>query len=353
MTINARAGSRILGSLQSADGTGVVRMEDRFDTGIDDLWSALTEPRRLARWLGEFDGDLCLGGGFRARFHASGWEGAGRVEACEPPRRLLVTTKGTGEPYDEVIEAVLTADGDQTILVLEQRGMPLNQLGAYGAGIQVHIEDLAAHIAGQERCDAGARWHELQPAYEDLAAKARPGKEPGLMADDTYQPVAVSRRIRASAHDIFQILADPCRHPELDGSQSLREAGTTAIISGVGDVFVMKMHFSHFGDYEMNNHVVEYEPDRRISWEPEAGRGHPATSPDSPVPARWGHRWSYQLTPDGPDTTIVTEIYDCSRAPADERARMDNGNIWAESMAETLERLDALCTRQGNQPRPS
>jgi len=37
MTSNARAGTRILGSLRSADGKGVVRMEDRFDTSIDDL----------------------------------------------------------------------------------------------------------------------------------------------------------------------------------------------------------------------------------------------------------------------------------------------------------------------------
>ncbi len=43
MTSNALGGSRILGSLRSADGKGVVRMEDRFDTDIDDLWSALTE----------------------------------------------------------------------------------------------------------------------------------------------------------------------------------------------------------------------------------------------------------------------------------------------------------------------
>jgi hypothetical protein len=48
--------------------------------------------------------------------------------------------------------------------------MPLDHLAAYGAGIQVHVEDLAAHIAGRERCDAGARWSELQPAYQDLAA---------------------------------------------------------------------------------------------------------------------------------------------------------------------------------------
>ena len=169
MTSNA-PGSRILGSLRAADGKGVVRMEDRFDTGIDDLWSALTDPRRLGRWLGEFEGDLRLGGEFRARFFASGWEGAGRVEACEPPRRLLVITTGTDQPWDEVIEAALTADGDQTILVLEESGMPLNLLAAYGAGIQVHIEDLIAHIAGRDRCGADARWRELQPAYEDLAA---------------------------------------------------------------------------------------------------------------------------------------------------------------------------------------
>ena len=133
----------------------------------------------------------------------------------------------------------------------------------------------------------------------------------------------------------------------------LRGAGSTAVISGVGDVFVMKMYFSHLGDYEMNNHVVEYEQDRRIGWEPEAGRGHPNAAPDSSEPARWGQRWSYQLTPDGPDATVVTEIYDCSRAPEEERAGMDNGKVWIEAMAKTLERLDALCARQGNQPSPS
>src|SRR6266576_7353514 len=73
MTSNARGSGRILGTLRSADGKGVVRMEDRFDTDIDDQWSALTDPRRLARWLGEVEGDLHLGGEFRARFFASGW----------------------------------------------------------------------------------------------------------------------------------------------------------------------------------------------------------------------------------------------------------------------------------------
>jgi uncharacterized protein YndB with AHSA1/START domain len=168
MTSNARAGDRILGSLRSAEGKGIVRMEDRFDTHVDDLWSALTDPRRLARWLGEVEGDLRLGGEFRAHFFASGWEGMGRVEACEPPQRLLVMTKQVNKP-EQVIEASLTADGDETILVWEERGMPVDLLAAYGAGVQVHVEDLAAYLAGRDRCDADARFEELFPAYQELA----------------------------------------------------------------------------------------------------------------------------------------------------------------------------------------
>lgn len=166
------------------------------------------------------------------------------------------------------------------------------------------------------------------------------------MTDDTAKPVAVTRRICAPAHDIFQILADPVRHLELDGSGMLRGAVTTSTIAGIGDVFVMKMYFSELGDYEMNNYVVEYEPDRRIGWEPEAGSGHPGAAADGSAENRWGHRWSYQLTPDGPDATIVTEMYDCSRAPEEERLGMDDGKVWIESMTRTLECLDRLCARQ-------
>ncbi len=170
MTGSARAGSRILGTLGSADGKGVVRMQDRYDTGIDDLWTAITDPRRLARWLGEVEGDLRPGGAFRARFFSSGWEGTGHVEACEPPRRLLVLTVEPGQPDEHSIEVTLAADGNQTILTWEERGMPLDYLAGYGSGIQVHVEDLAAYLAGRGRCDADARMGELFPAYQQLAA---------------------------------------------------------------------------------------------------------------------------------------------------------------------------------------
>src|SRR5271165_6766750 len=170
MTSALPAGTRILGSLRSESGKGVVRMQDRVDAGIEEVWSALTDPSRLARWYGEVEGDLRIGGEYRARLHASGWEGTGRIESCEPPRRLLVMAKEPDDPAEGSIEVTLASDGDETIVVWEERGMPANLLAAYGAGIQIHVEDLAAYLAGRERCDAQARWAELNPAYEDLAA---------------------------------------------------------------------------------------------------------------------------------------------------------------------------------------
>jgi hypothetical protein len=58
--------------------------------------------------------------------------------------------------------------------------MPLDLLAAYGAAIQVQVEDLAAHLAGRGRCDAKARWDELVPAYRDLAANLSQYTSPGL-----------------------------------------------------------------------------------------------------------------------------------------------------------------------------
>ena len=122
MAGNTGPATRILGSLRSADGNGVVRIEDRYDTDIDDLWSALTDPGRLARWYGQVEGDLRPGGEFHLYIESNDVEGRGRVEACEPPRRLRLTTRETDEswrkgrgaqPFDQTIEARLTADGER------------------------------------------------------------------------------------------------------------------------------------------------------------------------------------------------------------------------------------------------
>lgn len=167
MSEDTRGSTRIEGTLRTVDGRGVVRMEGLYDTDVDDLWSAITDPQRLARWVAGVEGDLRLGGGFRARF-TSGWEGPGRVDACEPPQRLLVTM-APGEVDETVIEAELAVDGDRTRLVVEERGFPLDELAAHGAGWQAHVEDLAAHLVGGGRGDWRTRWAELSPTYREQA----------------------------------------------------------------------------------------------------------------------------------------------------------------------------------------
>lgn len=72
-----------------------------------------------------------------------------------------------------MVTAELVSDGDHTVLVLEVRGLPLDKLYAYGAGWQTHVEDLAAHLPGQERpnwpATWGSRWDELAPSYREMA----------------------------------------------------------------------------------------------------------------------------------------------------------------------------------------
>lgn len=145
---NPRADTHLLASLRADDGKGTVRLEDVYDTTPADLWSALTQPDRLARWIGEVTGDLRPGGRFHARF-TSTWEGAGRIDVCDPHRHLR-TTMDPGSEEETTIEATLTAEGPKTRLVIEERGLPLHQVAAYGAGWQAHAEDLTAHLADRE-----------------------------------------------------------------------------------------------------------------------------------------------------------------------------------------------------------
>jgi hypothetical protein len=160
------------------------------------------------------------------------------------------------------------------------------------------------------------------------------------MAEAICQPVRVSREIAVPAETLFGILARPASHPLIDGSGMLRE-GSDGVISSVGDVFTMRMHNDEMGDYEMSNHVVEYELNRRIGWEPVLkAASRPEDQAD--VGERSEYRWRFELTPLGSRSTLVTETYDCSQAPEWLRNAVKGGTRWIASMTETLEKLEAL-----------
>ncbi|MDF8266142.1 SRPBCC family protein [Luteipulveratus flavus] len=161
--------TRTLATMHLWAGVPGVRLEDTYATDIDDLWEAVTDPERLARWVAHVTGDLRPGGRFEIRF-TSGAEGPGRIEACEPPHRLFVTMM-PGEDDATTLEATLAEVDGGTRLVVEERGLPREMLPAYGGGWQVHLEDLHAYLEGRPTADWGARANELKPTYQAMSVE--------------------------------------------------------------------------------------------------------------------------------------------------------------------------------------
>jgi hypothetical protein len=164
---------------------------------------------------------------------------------------------------------------------------------------------------------------------------------------DNCKVIEVSRRIEAPAARIFEVLIDPRRHTEIDGSGMLRGTDAKENITGVGGIFTMEMHLEALGGYHMINYVVEFERDRCIAWEPAAGDAAASQDGAFPIGDPPGHRWSFDLMPEGNNTTVVTERYDCTAGPENLRVAVQNGEVWIDSMTSTLARLDACVVPTG------
>jgi uncharacterized protein YndB with AHSA1/START domain len=115
--------------------------------------------------------------------------------------------------------------------------------------------------------------------------------------------LTVSRVIHAPAAEIFDLLSNPDRHAEFDGSGFIRSADKPQRISGVGDVFRMNMEGDHMGgEYQTDNVVSGFQPGKLIAWK---------TAPAGSEPPGW--EWLWELTPEGSDSTEVSLTYDWSK----------------------------------------
>ena len=134
--------------------------------------------------------------------------------------------------------------------------------------------------------------------------------------------VSGSRTIPAPPEAIFELLVDPSKHPEIDGSGTVRasreEQGTRLAL---GSRFGMAMRLGV--PYGISNEVVEFEEGRRIAWRHFGG-----------------HRWRWELEP-VPGGTRVTETFDwsTSKSPVGlEVIRVPARN--AKAIEATLDRLE-------------
>ena len=126
----------------------------------------------------------------------------------------------------------------------------------------------------------------------------------------TNESLSATTIIKAPAGAIFAVLADPTRHPAIDGTGWVREAVDPGPLTAPGQVFRMAMYHANHPDknYEMANRVQVFDPPHAISWEPgqDTGDGNLRFG---------GWVWRYDLTPLTPSETEVTLSYDWSAVP--------------------------------------
>ncbi len=153
------------------------------------------------------------------------------------------------------------------------------------------------------------------------------------MADDE-RVVSREKVIAAPPERIFALLANPRRHPEIDGSGSVRGASTDAPERlSLGAKFGMAMKLGV--PYRMVNTVVEFDDNRRIAW--------------APKPALFGRElnfggrvWRYELEPvDG--GTRVRETWDATREKGYAFEKLTGApKQVARSLEATLDRIASI-----------
>jgi uncharacterized protein YndB with AHSA1/START domain len=149
----------------------------------------------------------------------------------------------------------------------------------------------------------------------------------------TPDVVSVERVIPAPADRIFDLLADPRRHRDIDGSGTVREAKDGPDRLALGSTFGMSMKVGVA--YSMQHTVIEFEDGRRIAWQTRGGgkRG-----------AKMGGRiWRYELEPvDG--GTRVRESWDVSEERGKALIKLTASGRTRRNMERTLARIEDLVT---------
>lgn len=198
-----------------------VIVERAYPATPGELWSALTEPDRLARWVGVVSGTR---DSFRLELGGRDQDAtvAGRVLACDPERRLVVSWRfeGAGQrEADTELEVVIEPGGDaHTVLRLTHRRVQAVTASVYGAGWQ----DVLTHLSRELGASASPEEHDgylggaADPAAFDAALAEYRTAEAALVAGeaqriDGLSGVRLRRVLDAPRADVWDALTLPDR----------------------------------------------------------------------------------------------------------------------------------------------
>jgi uncharacterized protein YndB with AHSA1/START domain len=178
----------------------VVTLEREFRTNPADLWQAITDPVRAARWLASLTvegDDVTLG-------FDGGSSRSGKILDCDGPHRLrIVLQPGTAEQSFIGVTLEPTAVG--TKLLMQQDGLSPIWAALYAAGWQHHAGRLDAATGGEEHPVALA---DVVASYREAEAAAVAG---WITKTDDGTQVELERVIGAPRTEVWDALTDPVR----------------------------------------------------------------------------------------------------------------------------------------------
>jgi uncharacterized protein YndB with AHSA1/START domain len=158
------------GTVTRAD-DGRQRLEFRrsWPDPIEDVWSALTEPDRLARWIGVYEGERGAGGtGTFSMTHEEG-DDAGSpttILECDPPRRLVVEWQQQDADAWRIDLDLRVEDG-RTVLRFVQVFPADADVADFALGWHWYLEKLGAEV--ERRPQPEGSWDDfladVGPAY--------------------------------------------------------------------------------------------------------------------------------------------------------------------------------------------
>jgi uncharacterized protein YndB with AHSA1/START domain len=150
------------------DGRQRLEFRRSWPDPIEDVWSALTEPDRLARWIGRYDGERRVGGAGTFAMTHEGGEPAGEpttIIECDPPRRLVI--EWVQQDTDAWrIDLDLWVEGGRTVLRFVQFFPAGADVADFAGGWHWYLDKLDAELSGRPQpTDWDSFWAEVGPGY--------------------------------------------------------------------------------------------------------------------------------------------------------------------------------------------
>ena len=177
------------GSVERAEDGGWIVVFDRLmDKPPEKVWSVLTEPARLANWLGEVEVELRVGGVFNIQFRGIAVRMTGKITGLEPGRMIEYTwLENNGKPDSLVRWEIVPAPGGCRLRLTHRfgEGCPLKELTPFMGGWHAFMNAIPGSTDGtfipyadEKELEAGYRKRYLED--ENFAERANFVKRPGV-----------------------------------------------------------------------------------------------------------------------------------------------------------------------------